>query len=261
MKVALDPTAAVKSVIAMFTPNDLVNVPALGKPLPLTGTWGAQTRFPGGEPKRCVLAAMPCIKVIYTIPAAKITCEWLLGYFVAVEPQPDGVIQHAVHEVVLDENADAAHYTMRKAWSAGDVQPRPVVAKSPVYPTIAMGAHIGGVVSVRLVISPDGSVLSASPLDGPKLLQEAALTAVRQWKFAPPQIGSQPTSFRMVEYFTFNSGHPDFAREMDPSGKVVLQNGDPHYAPGFSSVGTSGEQWQSCTAVDCTQVSPPTPPH
>jgi len=256
---ALDPSAAVKSVITMFTPNDLVSVPTLGKPLPLTGTWGAQTHFPNGYPAPCTRAAVPCIKVIYNLPEAKITCEWTLGYLVAVEPQPDGTIKHAVHEIVLDENADAAHYTMRKAWSRGDTRPRPVVTKSPDYPLIAADANTGGVVAVRLVIGPDGSVANAAIIGGPKLLQPAVLEAVRQWKFDPPRVGSQSTDYRIDEYFGFNNGRPDFSDAMDPSGKVMMQNGDPHFEPGFTSQGTSGEQWESCTAVTCVHATPPAP--
>jgi len=256
----LDPSAAVKSVIGMFTPNDLVNVPALGKPLPLTGTWGAQTRFPNGYPAPCARAAVPCIKVIYNLPEAKITCEWTLGYLVAVEPQPDGTIKHAVHEIVLDENADAAHYTMRKSWSRGDTRPHAIVTKSPIYPAIAAAANIGGVVAVRLVIGPDGSVVNAAAIGGSSLLQPAVLEAVRQWKFDPPHVGSQPTSYRVDEYFGFNNGHPDFSDAMDPSGKVMMQNSDPHMEPGFTSQGTSGEQWESCTAVTCVHATPPTAP-
>jgi len=86
------------------------------------------------------------------------------------------------------------------------------------------------------------------------------LEAVRQWKFDPPHVGSQPTSYRVDEYFGFNNGHPDFSDAMDPSGKVMMQNSDPHMEPGFTSQGTSGEQWESCTAVTCVHATPPTSP-
>jgi TonB family protein len=255
-----DPKAAVAAIISMFTPNDLVSVPGVGKPLAMTGTWGAQTRFPSGVPHACALARVPCIKVIYNVPEDKIMCEWLIGYLVAVETQPDGSIKHAVHQVVLDENDAAARYTVRKAWSRGESRPKPVFSKAPVYPAIAQAAGIEGVVQVRMVVGPDGSVISAAPIGGPKMLQETTVEAVRQWKFDPPVIGAQPTSYRIDQYFTYNHGRPDFSSDMDPSGKVMNQNSDPHFAPGFSSSGAASGQWESCTAATgCVNAAPPTP--
>jgi TonB family protein len=242
----------------MFTPNDTVIVPGLAKPLPQTGTWGAQTRFPNGLPKPCLLAAVPCVRVVYNVPEAKVTCEWLLGYLVAAEPQPDGTIKHALHKVVLDENADAARYTLRKSWSSGEHSPKPVDEHAPVYPVAAQSAGIDGVVVVRIVIGPDGSVVSASGISGPKMLQGPAIDAVRQWKFDPPRVGSQSTSYRLDEYFSYNRGRPVYGNG-DSSGRIVIPNADPHYAPGYKSVTTSGTEWETCSAVNCTNAAPPVP--
>ena len=36
-----------------------------------------------------------------------------------------------------------------------------------------------------VLVSPDGVVTSVRPIDGPAALREAAVDAVRQWRFAP----------------------------------------------------------------------------
>jgi TonB family protein len=56
----------------------------------------------------------------------------------------------------------------------------------PVYPAEALKAKIGGMVIVRIIVDEAGRVTSARPLTArdPRL-GEAAVTAVRQWTFAP----------------------------------------------------------------------------
>jgi TonB family protein len=55
----------------------------------------------------------------------------------------------------------------------------------PSYPPDAMQQRIGGTVQLHAVIAEDGSVLSLEPVSGPTLLVEAALIAVRQWRYGP----------------------------------------------------------------------------
>lgn len=259
---AMDATAAVKSVIATFTLNDAVNVPATGKPLGMTGAWGAQTKFPEGTPKPCVEAAVPCIRVVYNVPDAKVRCEWLLGYLVAVEPDGKGGTLHAVHQVVLDENADAARYTMRKGWARGESRPVPVSGRAPAYPAAAHESGTDGTVAMRFEIAADGSIAKIVHIEGPKLLQGAVTTAVGTWKFKPPMVGTQSTTFLVDEIFRFTRAREDFSEAMElHGGDVSLQSADPHYGPGFvAQSSTHAETWQSCDAQGCVQVGSPSAP-
>ena len=256
----IDPSAAVKSVIAMFTPNEAVNVPGTSKPLPLSGKWGAQTRFPNGLPHACELARVPCVKVVYTVPEAKITCEWTLGYLVALEKQADGTMKHAMHELVLDENEAAAQYTLRTSWSAGDDPPNVLATERAAYPKIARDSNIGGTVTVRFTVGPDGLVHNASVLDGPPLLRESTLTAVRHWKFEPYTVGSQAVSFRLEKQFTYNAARPDMSAGMDPSGQVIMSIDDPRQGYGFRRNGASSGAWSTCsTGTGCAAAAPTAP--
>jgi TonB family protein len=55
----------------------------------------------------------------------------------------------------------------------------------PAYPLEAMQQRIEGTVQLHAVIGDDGKVLSVEPVSGPPLLVEAAVIAVRQWRYGP----------------------------------------------------------------------------
>ncbi|WP_238935064.1 energy transducer TonB [Pseudomonas typographi] len=61
----------------------------------------------------------------------------------------------------------------------------------PAYPRMARQAKIEGFVTLDLVIRPDGSVASATVVEGkpPRLFDEAAINAVKNWKFQPRMVG------------------------------------------------------------------------
>ena len=56
---------------------------------------------------------------------------------------------------------------------------------APSYPLEAMQQRIEGTVRLHAVIGDDGKVLSLEPVSGPPLLVEAAVIAVRQWRYGP----------------------------------------------------------------------------
>jgi TonB family protein len=55
----------------------------------------------------------------------------------------------------------------------------------PTYPQILKDRRIGGTVKLQVVISPGGNVTRASLQGGNAILGEAALLAVKKWKFVP----------------------------------------------------------------------------
>lgn len=55
----------------------------------------------------------------------------------------------------------------------------------PVYPPIARAAHVQGTVEVNVVIGVDGLVKEVHVLNGPPMLQQAALDAIHKWTFRP----------------------------------------------------------------------------
>jgi periplasmic protein TonB len=81
--------------------------------------------------------------------------------------------------------------------------PVKLVDVRPVYPDVAMRARVEGVVIIEAVISPTGDVREARVLRPAPLLDEAALTAVRQWKFTPSLLNGIPVPVVMTVTVTF----------------------------------------------------------
>lgn len=52
-----------------------------------------------------------------------------------------------------------------------------------VYPPIAKAAHVHGTVILEVTISGSGDVLKETVIDGPAMLQGAAIEAVKKWKY------------------------------------------------------------------------------
>src|ERR1700739_3417271 len=54
---------------------------------------------------------------------------------------------------------------------------------APAYPELARRMSISGVVKVQVVVAPNGSVKSTKIVGGHPLLVNAAVDAVRKWRF------------------------------------------------------------------------------
>lgn len=55
----------------------------------------------------------------------------------------------------------------------------------PAYPDIARRMNITGTVKIAVVVSPDGAVRSTKVVGGHPLLVNAAVDALKKWKFEP----------------------------------------------------------------------------
>jgi TonB family protein len=86
----------------------------------------------------------------------------------------------------------------------GNVRPPTKVADArPVYPAEALAARVQGVVILETVIATDGSVSEAKVLRSIPLLDQAAIDAVRQWRFQPTLLNGQPVEVVMVVTVNF----------------------------------------------------------
>jgi TonB family protein len=75
----------------------------------------------------------------------------------------------------------------------GEIQ-APVKIKDvkPVYPAMAQSAGVSGAVTIEATIGPDGKVVDAKVVRSIPLLDQAALDAVRQWKYNPTLLNGVP---------------------------------------------------------------------
>jgi TonB family protein len=86
----------------------------------------------------------------------------------------------------------------------GIMAPRKVVDVAPVYPPIAMSARVSGMVIVEARIGTDGTVEDVKVLRSIPLLDQAAVDAVRQWRFTPTLLNGVrvPVIMTMTVNFT-----------------------------------------------------------
>jgi protein TonB len=75
--------------------------------------------------------------------------------------------------------------------------PRRLNDVMPQYPEIARRARVSGTVEIECVIDTRGFVVDARVVSGHVLLREAALEAVRRWRYAPTTLNGAPVAVAM----------------------------------------------------------------
>lgn len=81
--------------------------------------------------------------------------------------------------------------------------PTKVHDAAPVYPAIAQSARVQGVVIIQATIGVDGAVVDATVLRSVPLLDDAALAAVRQWRYTPTRLNGEPVAVIMTVTVNF----------------------------------------------------------
>ena len=80
----------------------------------------------------------------------------------------------------------------------GEVQvARLIKSVPPTYPALAKSNHVAGDVTMDALVDPAGNVTNVKVISGPTLLQEAAMAALRQWKYEPARLDGRPVSFHL----------------------------------------------------------------
>jgi TonB family protein len=81
----------------------------------------------------------------------------------------------------------------------GDVKPAQLISHaSPIYPALAKNQHVSGNVLVDALIDANGRVTSMKVISGPTLLHQAAMDAVRQWKYQPATLDGKPVAMHLT---------------------------------------------------------------
>src|SRR3989441_493177 len=80
----------------------------------------------------------------------------------------------------------------------GEVQvARLIKSVPPTYPALAKSNHVAGDVTMDALVDPAGNVTDVKVISGATLLQEAAMAALRQWKYEPARLDGRPVSFHL----------------------------------------------------------------
>jgi protein TonB len=69
--------------------------------------------------------------------------------------------------------------------SEDDAKKLIVTRVDPAYPAVARQMHVAGKVVVDIYLDEEGKVEKAQPVNGHPILSDAAVTAVKKWKFTP----------------------------------------------------------------------------
>ena len=81
---------------------------------------------------------------------------------------------------------DTVHVTQAEAIKAAKEK------TEPEYPAMAKQLHLEGAVQLEAHIGENGSVEEVKPLTGNAVLMNAAVAAIRKWKFTPFQADGKP---------------------------------------------------------------------
>jgi protein TonB len=81
---------------------------------------------------------------------------------------------------------------------SGVQAPRKIEHVAPRYPELARRVWLQGIVELECVIDPAGVVSEIRVLSGPALLREAAVEAVRKWRYTPTKLNGAPVPIVMT---------------------------------------------------------------
>jgi TonB family protein len=107
----------------------------------------------------------------------------------------------------------------------------------PVYPPAAVAARISGTVVLQAAISKEGTIDGLHILSGPVLLQQAAFDAVRNWRYRPYLVQSEPVRVLTTVEVVFSLSSLDApvkTAASDAASPAAAAQGDSHLtaAPG-----------------------------
>jgi len=86
-------------------------------------------------------------------------------------------------------------------------EPQLIKRIEPNYPPLARQAHIQGTVVIDAILDEHGNVVEMKVVSGPPLLIQAAIDAVKQWKYEPTYLNDQPVAVQMNVTVTFQLSH------------------------------------------------------
>jgi protein TonB len=90
--------------------------------------------------------------------------------------------------------------------SAGVMQGMLLQKTQPVYPPIAKAARVSGTVVLQATISKNGTIENLHVVSGPAMLQQAALDAVKTWRYRPYLLNNEPVEVETTVNVIFTLG-------------------------------------------------------
>lgn len=82
--------------------------------------------------------------------------------------------------------------------------PRLIYSVNPIFPQAAITAQLEGDVQIEAQIDAKGKVTSVKVVKGPSLLRNAAIEAVRQWRYSPATLDGKPVATEYMVTVNFH---------------------------------------------------------
>jgi periplasmic protein TonB len=82
--------------------------------------------------------------------------------------------------------------------------PKLIKRVEPIYPELAIASRAAATIILEAQVDVHGAVKTVRVLRGHPLFDEAAMTAVRQWRYKPLLLNGQPTEFILTVTVLFN---------------------------------------------------------
>jgi Ca-activated chloride channel homolog len=143
----------------------------------------------------------------------------------------------------------------------GNIQESKLILKvDPVYPELAIRARISGKVVLDVTVDEEGNVTDAKVVSGHPLLNEAAVTAVKQWKYAPTLLNGAPVPVSVTTTVDFKLDAPPSLSSNQPRIDPVLsrliirlKSGNPVNAAPFVHDGKAEVELQLSSTTDAVR--------
>ena len=123
----------------------------------------------------------------------------------APTPSPSpGKTQPPAANPAQTTNTPASPPPAAKPVSGGVLNGKALYLPKPFYPPNARTARASGVVTVEVVLSEEGKVLSARAVDGNPFLRQPAVDAARQARFTPTILSGKPVQVAGLITYNFS---------------------------------------------------------
>jgi len=122
---------------------------------------------------------------------------------------PDSGVPGSVSDVFRARNASAVVRQTPQGpahISSGVMAGQLIYKITPVYPALAVAARVEGTIVLQATISRAGAIENLRVVSGPPLLQQAALDAVRHWRYRPYMLDGQAVEVETTVNVVFSLG-------------------------------------------------------
>jgi protein TonB len=196
------------------TPDQQASKPqAQGKPLPATGKQPATDNQPTGDEEGTTPA-----QVQSTMMNDQLTAPTRIPKQETESAPPPSNSDTASADGLGGGNANVNMFNGHSQSTVKVAAAKPVAISSgvatgmliektpPAYPPIAKTAHVSGTVELHATIATDGTIKDLHAVSGPVMLRQAALDAVRSWRYKPYKLNNQPVEVETTINVVFSLG-------------------------------------------------------